>query len=238
MLRPRSAIDLPPLLVTDGVTALPSFMTKFVTHFSALAQPLLMPRMTNVMADKMRIPSRPIVPPVEECAVPVIARPVGVHRERDDRNVHVLGIDRQQNAAIMVKKLQIARIDPTAIARPADIAPIVVGNAAVDIHVRTGRDRRYHRKFGRRTGTHVYGVGRKARARHGRGGCTNSHHQGSSRGNKNVFHRFSPFFQKLRMVLKGQRAGTGLCSAGDTWPRHAGAVAKPAKQHKWRITLC
>jgi hypothetical protein len=48
---------------------------------------------------------------------------------------------------------------------------------------------------------------------------------------------FSPFFQKLRVTLNGQRTGTCLCSGGDTWPRHAAAAAKPAKQHKSRITL-
>jgi hypothetical protein len=63
---------------------------------------------------------------LEERAVPVIARPVGVHRERDDRNIDSFGIDRQQDAAVVVNKFQMICGNPAAFTGPADVAPIVV----------------------------------------------------------------------------------------------------------------
>lgn len=132
------------------------FMTELLTHLSAFPQALFMPRMADMVTNEVRVAPRPIGPPMEKRAVPVIARPVGVHRERDDRNVHLRGINRQQYAAIMVKEFQIVGVDPAAVARPAHVAPVVVGDAAVDIHVGSVRNCRYHGKFGRRTGTHTY----------------------------------------------------------------------------------
>lgn len=116
VLRAGRAINLRSLFVASRVTLVPSFMAKFLAHFSALTHAVPMARMANVVADEPRIAPRKKRSPMKEGAMPVIARPVGVYRERDDRNVHLLGIDRQQDPAIMVKKFQIARVDPSAVA--------------------------------------------------------------------------------------------------------------------------
>lgn len=71
-------------------------------------------RVTSMMPNGTGIAARPIMPAMEERAVPVVPRPVDVHRKRDDRNVHLAGIDRQQHTAVMVKKLQVICIDPAA----------------------------------------------------------------------------------------------------------------------------
>jgi hypothetical protein len=215
--RPRRAIDVLPLLMT---------------HPRPFMQTLAMRRVTSMMPNEVCVAPRPIMPAMEERPMPIVPRPVAVHREHNDRNAHLAGIDRQQHAAVMVKKLQVICVNPPAGARPTDIAPVVLGDAAVYGHGRAGRNRRYDREFRRRTGAHVHGCGREARPRHGGGGCADGRRQDSGHGNQNIFHRFSPFISEEDAGFRRATDRIGLCSSGDTSPRHIAAAAKSVKQHK------
>ncbi|HET7847784.1 MAG TPA: hypothetical protein VFL51_01860 [Pseudolabrys sp.] len=186
--------------MTDGVALVPPFMAQLLTHFPALAQAFAMPRMADVMASETRVAPRPIVPAMVERAVPVVPRPVGVDRERDDRDVDLRRVDRKQHAAVMVKKFEKAGVDPAAVARPADVTPVIVADAAVNVHVRSVWNRGYHWKFGGRAGAHVNAADGKTCPRHGRGRCAYGNRQSGGSRNQNVFHRFSPFFRSYEWL--------------------------------------
>jgi hypothetical protein len=87
------------------------------------------------------------VPPVE-MAVAIIVPPIRLEIEGHDGKFRHDGIVRKQDRTSVIEELQIGGINPAAFAGPADIAPVIIGKAAVNGDIDTLRYRIDDRKIG------------------------------------------------------------------------------------------
>ena len=120
----------------------------------------------------------PVAAPIGAAVIPgptrVVARPVRVQHERHDRHVDDIDIVRQIDVPLAVEIFQILRRNPAAVAGPADVAPGVAPDTAVNIDVGASGNAIDRRKALPWPCPHADGCGDNARRRK-RGGGRQQH---------------------------------------------------------------
>lgn len=110
----------------------------------------------------MVVVSLKIEPSVIEGTVPIVVAPISPDREGHDGESDFHGIFRQQHPAPPVHEIEVAPCDPTPLATPADIAPGIAREAAMDVHCSASGQRVDHGKAGARAGTQIETSGDEA----------------------------------------------------------------------------
>ncbi|HVZ51683.1 MAG TPA: hypothetical protein VG986_06940, partial [Pseudolabrys sp.] len=150
-----SAFDLPTMISLSSALDLLAVMLSLdpLVGMTALDVPVVI--------------AAPITPPVMapgvEVAMTVVMTPISADRKADDGKARPHRIIWEQDTAAVIAELQAVRRRPAAFAVPTDIAPIVIGDAAMDIHIRAVGNGADNGKAAARSGTQTCRGRREAR---------------------------------------------------------------------------